>query len=73
MQLSAGEAISSLLGTEVGGGWEWRISQSNTLNAAKGQLLLWDVLRWPTATGGDSTSPSVPRQTALCHFKCLPG
>lgn len=64
MQLSAGEAILSLLGTEAGGGCEWRSSQSNTLNSANGQLLLWDVLRWPTASGRDSTSPSVPRQTA---------
>lgn len=64
MQLSAGEAILSLLRTEAGGGWEWRSSQSNTLNPANGQLLLWDVLRWPTASGRDSTIPSVPRQTA---------
>lgn len=39
----------------------------------KRQLLLWDVLRRPTAPARDSTSSLVPRQTALHHAKCLPG
>lgn len=45
MQLSAGEAILSLLETEAGGGWEQRSSQASTLNPVNRQLLLWVVLR----------------------------
>lgn len=70
MQLSAGEAILSLLKTEAGGGWEWRSGHASTLNPVKRQLLLWDVLRWPAAAGRDSTSSSVPKQPCTTPSAC---
>lgn len=48
-------------------------NQASTLNLGKRQLLLWDMLRWPTAPGRGSTSSLVPRQTALHHTTLLPG
>lgn len=46
-------------------------SQKNTLNPGKRWLLLWDMLRWPTAPGRDSSL--VPRQTVLHCTKLMPG
>lgn len=47
-------------------------SQASTLNPGKRWLLLWDMLRWPTAPAMGASSSLLPRQTVLHHTRLLP-